>query len=114
MALTVGCLFSGMGGFASGLAAAGFDIRWANDNDPSACEAFRRRFPDLALIEKDVRKLSVAGDGLPSVDVLAAAFPCQSFSQAGDAGASTIPAESCSSKSPGCCRSGPKNSAPSS
>ena len=84
MALTVGCLFSGMGGFASGLAAAGFDIRWANDNDSSACEAFRRRFPDLALIEKDVRKLSVAGDGLPSVDVLAAAFPCQSFSQAGD------------------------------
>ena len=84
MTLTVGCLFSGMGGFASGLAAAGFDIRWANDNDPSACEAFRHRFPDLALIEKDVRKLSVAGDGLPSVDVLAAAFPCQSFSQAGD------------------------------
>ena len=80
---TVGCLFSGMGGFASGLAEAGFDIRWASDNDEFACATFRHRFPNVTLVEKDVRKLSVDADSLASVDVLAAGFPCQSFSQAG-------------------------------
>ena len=82
MTLSAGCLFSGMGGFASGLRAAGFEIRWANDNDPHACTVFRRRFPGVRLFEQDVCTLS--GNGLAPVDVLAAGFPCQSFSQAGD------------------------------
>ena len=81
---TVGCLFSGMGGFASGLVEAGFDIAWASDNDKSACTAFRHRFPEVSFLCKDVRNLSVEVDLLKSVDVLAAGFPCQSFSQAGD------------------------------
>ncbi len=82
--LTAGCLFSGMGGFASGLDAAGFKILWANDNDAFACETFRHRFPDVKVVEQDVNALSVEGDSLDPVDVLAAGFPCQSFSQAGD------------------------------
>ena len=81
--LTAGCLFSGMGGFASGLIGAGFRIRWASDNDVFACAAFRHRLPDVPLVEKDVRNLSAQMDGLKEVDVLAAGFPCQSFSQAG-------------------------------
>lgn len=81
--LTVGCLFSGMGGFASGLVKAGFAIRWASDNDKFACMTFRHRFPGVTLIEKDVQKLSVFSDELAEVDVLAGGFPCQSFSQAG-------------------------------
>jgi DNA (cytosine-5)-methyltransferase 1 len=81
--LTAGLLFSGMGGFASGIANAGFNITWANDNDEYACLAFRYNFPDVPLVEKDVRDLSVRGDALADVDVLAAGFPCQSFSQAG-------------------------------
>ena len=80
--LSAGCLFSGMGGLASGLVAAGFEVHWANDNDPSACTVFRRRLPGVRLLEQDVRTLF--GNGLASVDVLAAGFPCQSFSQAGD------------------------------
>ena len=72
-----------MGGFASGLAKAGFEIRWANDNNNSACTVFRHRFPDVPVIEKDVRGLAVQADGLTAVHVLAAGFPCQSFSQAG-------------------------------
>ena len=80
---TAGCLFSGMGGFASGLAQAGFAIRWASDNDQYACATFRHRFPSVPLVEKDVRELSVEADGLVPVHVLAAGFPCQSFSQAG-------------------------------
>ena len=80
---TAGCLFSGMGGFASGLINAGFTVRWASDNDVSACAAFRHRLPEVPLVEKDVRDLSIQPDGLTKVDVLAAGFPCQSFSQAG-------------------------------
>lgn len=82
--LQAGCLFSGMGGFASGLAEAGFEIAWASDCDRSACETFRHRFPGAPVLEKDVRELSVAADRLSPVEVLAAGFPCQSFSQAGD------------------------------
>ncbi|MCY4514518.1 MAG: DNA cytosine methyltransferase [Candidatus Tectomicrobia bacterium] len=76
-------MFSGMGGFATGLVQAGFSLRWASDNDKSACEVFRHRFPGVTVVEKDVCELSVAEDGLVAVDVLAAGFPCQSFSQAG-------------------------------
>lgn len=82
--LTAGCLFSGMGGFASGLAAAGFAIAWASDENEFACATFRHRFTKTPVIEKDVRELGVERDGLAAVDVLAAGFPCQSFSQAGD------------------------------
>ncbi len=80
--MTVGSLFSGMGGFASGFASAGFKVLWANDIDPYACAVFRHRFPGVPLFEKDVRELSAWE--LKPVDVLAAGFPCQSFSQAGE------------------------------
>ena len=82
--LTAGCLFSGMGGFASGLVKAGFTVRWASDKDEFACTTFRHRFPEVRVIEKDIRNLSVVGDNLAEVDVLAGGFPCQSFSQAGE------------------------------
>lgn len=78
-----GSLFSGMGGFATGLKAAGFSFAWATDNDSMAATTFRHRFPEVRFIEKDVRNLHVVGDALASVDILAAGFPCQSFSQAG-------------------------------
>lgn len=71
-----------MGGFASGLAAAGFDLRWATDNDRHAAATFRHRFPSVEFIERDIHDLPVAE--LETVDVLAGGFPCQSFSQAGD------------------------------
>lgn len=82
--LTAGCLFCGMGGFASGLAEAGFDIRWGVDSDPFACTTFRYRFPGVRVVERDVCDVAVAKDNLERVDVLAAGFPCQSFSQAGN------------------------------
>lgn len=80
---SAGCLFSGMGGLASGLAEAGFEIRWASDHSPHAAAAFQHRFPGVRYLRGDVRTLSVAADALEPVDVLAGGFPCQSFSQAG-------------------------------
>ena len=82
--LTAGCLFSGMGGFASGLAGSGFGLSWAVDENARACAAFRHRLPGVRVLERDVRGLDAAEAGLEPVDLLAAGFPCQSFSQAGD------------------------------
>ena len=81
--LTAGCLFSGMGGFATGLERAGFALNWANDNDQYAAATFRHRFPTVRFLQKDIRELSVVADKLAEVDILAGGFPCQSFSQAG-------------------------------
>ena len=83
-ALTVGSLFSGMGGFATGFAQTGFQLLWANDENKSACATFRHRYPDVRVLEKDVRNLKVKDDQLTPVDILIAGFPCQSFSQAGE------------------------------
>lgn len=82
--LKAGCLFSGMGGLATGLVRGGFAIRWASDCDQFACDTFRHRFPKVQVIKKDVKELSVSMDGLTNVDVVAAGFPCQSFSMAGN------------------------------
>lgn len=81
---TAGCLFSGMGGFATGLLEAGFDVRWACDNNEYACLTFRHRYPTINLYQTAVETLRADDGTLPPVDVLAAGFPCQSFSQAGD------------------------------
>ena len=82
--LTAACLFAGIGGFCSGLAQAGVRVLWANENDDYAAETYNANYPRNRLIKKDVRDLSVDGDGLEPVDILTAGFPCQSFSQAGD------------------------------
>ena len=70
--LTAGCLFSGMGGFASGLAQAGFDLSWAVDENPHACATFRHRLPRVRVLEQDVRQLRVDEARLDPVDLLAA------------------------------------------
>lgn len=80
---SAGFLFSGMGGFATGFRAAGFHLSWANDADASAAATFQHRFPGVSFYNRDVCELSVEGDSVAPVDVLAAGFPCQSFSQAG-------------------------------
>jgi len=81
---SVGCLFAGMGGFASAFAESGFRVAWATDIDKTACATFAHRFPGVKPLERDIRDLHVDPDELTPVDVLTAGFPCQSFSPAGN------------------------------
>ena len=81
MALTVGSLFSGIGGIDIGFQQAGFGIAWAIEKDTPACRSYRYNFPGTPLIEADIQDIDTAS--LECVDVLAAGFPCQPFSVAG-------------------------------
>ena len=77
----VGSLFSGIGGIDIGFEQAGFEIVWANENDPAACKTYRHNFPNTNLFEKDIR--NVNPEELSDIDVLVAGFPCQPFSVMG-------------------------------
>lgn len=70
-------LFAGAGGLDLGAEQSGCArVVWANDNDPFACETYRRNL-GAHIFEGDVRELPV-----PSVncDILLAGPPCQDFS----------------------------------
>ncbi len=82
--VTVGCLFSAIGGFSKAFQQHGASILWANEKDRFASETFRLNFPNVRHIEKPVEDLSVHRDHLQPIDVLTAGFPCQSFSIAGE------------------------------
>lgn len=78
----VGSLFSGIGGIDLGFQQAVFEIAFANEIDKDACKTYRQNFENCNLIETDIRNINA--DTLPHVDVLAAGFPCQSFSICGN------------------------------
>ena len=74
-------LFAGIGGICLGFKQAGFDIVWANEKDAAACRTYRYNFGSAYLVEGDIRKIDMST--IPHADVLAAGFPCQSFSVGG-------------------------------
>ena len=74
-------LFAGIGGICLGFKQAGFDIVWANEKDAAACRTYRYNFGSDYLVEGDIRKIDMGT--IPHADVLAAGFPCQSFSIGG-------------------------------
>lgn len=78
--LTVGDLFSGVGGFALGLERAGMCTRWFAEVDPFASAVLRKHWPDVPN-HGDVR--SVRAGRVEHVDVICGGFPCQDISIAG-------------------------------
>lgn len=74
-------LFAGIGGICLGFKQAGFDIVWANEKDAAACRTYRYNFGSDYLVEGDIRKIDMST--IPHADILAAGFPCQSFSIGG-------------------------------
>lgn len=84
MTLTVGGLFSGIGGFELGLVRAGFEIIWMVEIDEFCQKVLKKHAPIYwpnAKIYGDIK--NVGKENLTSPDVIVGGFPCQPFSQAG-------------------------------
>ncbi len=80
MTLTVGSLFSGIGGIDLGLERAGMNVLWHSEIDPYACRVLKKHWPDVPNIGDITR---VDWSNIPYVDVIAGGYPCQPFSLAG-------------------------------
>jgi DNA (cytosine-5)-methyltransferase 1 len=76
---TVLSLYSGAGGLDLGFLAAGFEVVWANEADPHACDTYRANIGDH-IVEGDL-----LATGLPPepVDVVIGGPPCQGWSRIG-------------------------------
>lgn len=75
-------LFSGAGGLDLGFHNAGFRTITANEFDPKIYPTFKTNFPDVNLIEGDIRK--IPSENFPD-DIIGiiGGPPCQSWSEAG-------------------------------
>jgi DNA (cytosine-5)-methyltransferase 1 len=83
MTMSVGSLFSGIGGFELGLErAGGFSVRWQVESDPFARTVLSKHWPDVPRFD-DVRTFPPGGeeDDL-RVDLICGGFPCQDVSNA--------------------------------
>jgi len=75
-------LFSGAGGLDRGFHKAGFVTIVANEYDPAICPTFRANFPDVNLIEGDIRNIDETK--LPkNIEGIIGGPPCQSWSEGG-------------------------------
>lgn len=78
--MTIGSLFSGIGGFDLGFERAGYDVRWQIEIDDYANRVLAKHWPNVRRY-RDVRECGAAN--LEPVDVVIGGFPCQDISFAG-------------------------------
>ena len=75
-------LFSGAGGLDKGFHNAGFRTVVANEYDPKICPTYRANYPEVRLIEGDIRDIP-ANEFPHHVTGIIGGPPCQSWSEAG-------------------------------
>ena len=80
MTLTVGSLFSGIGGLDLGLERAGMDVIWQSEIDPYACKVLAKHWKDIPN-HGNIKEIKWADIIRP--DVICGGYPCQPFSTAG-------------------------------
>lgn len=80
MILTVGSLFSGIGGLDLGLERAGMVIKWQVENNEYCQRVLAKHWPNMKRYG-DVR--DCGADNLERVDLICGGFPCQPVSCAG-------------------------------
>jgi DNA (cytosine-5)-methyltransferase 1 len=77
--MTVGSLFSGIGGFDLGLERAGMTVKWQVERDPWCQKVLAKHWPDVPRYEN----VEDVGGELECVDLICGGFPCQPVSVAG-------------------------------
>lgn len=76
--LTVGSLFSGIGGLDLGLERAGMHVVWQSEIDPYASRVLKKHWPDVPNLG-DITEITT----FPYADIICGGFPCQDVSDAG-------------------------------
>ena len=74
MTLTVGSLFSGIGGLDLGLERAGMSVVWQSEIDPYACRVLAKHWPEVPN-HGNIKEIN--WETIERPDVICGGYPCQ-------------------------------------